>query len=130
MAKSRAFSIYLLKEGYDAANALREDHALDDDIGAQGLPEGATLFVLDSDPRPPWWKSYFNVEQNLTQVNKGALVFLPVCGRCFALSFGHVAPNLIDSSSYYYFGFRVTLNSLAPHNLQNNPTIHPATDTH
>ena len=85
MAKSRSFSIYLLKEGYDATNALREDHALDDDIGAQGLPEGATLFVLDSDPRPPWWKSYFNVEKNLTQVNKGALVFLPVGGRCFAL---------------------------------------------
>ncbi|SBW13902.1 hypothetical protein BR10RB9215_C10718 [Brucella sp. 10RB9215] len=53
MAKSRSFSIYLLKEGYGADNALREDHVLDDDIGAQGLPEGATLFVLDSEPRPP-----------------------------------------------------------------------------
>lgn len=80
MAKSRAFSICLLKEGYDATNALREDHVLDDDIGAQGLPEGATLFVLDSDPRPSWWKSYFSVEKNLTQLYKGALVFLPVGG--------------------------------------------------
>ena len=125
MAKSRAFSIYLLKEGYDAANALREDHALDDDIGAQGLPEGATLFVLDSDPRPPWWKSYFNVEKNLTQVNKGALVFLPVGGRCFALSFGHVAHNLIDSSYEYDFGLRVTLNSLDPHKLKSTDTLDP-----
>lgn len=125
MAKSRAFSIYLLKQGYDAANALRKDHALDDDIGAQGLPEGATLFVLDGDPRPPWWKSYFNVEKNLTQVNKGALVFLPVGGRCFALSFGHVAHNLIDFSYEYDFGLRVTLNSLDPHKLKSTDTLDP-----
>lgn len=125
MAKSRAFSIYLLKEGYDATNALREDHALADDINAQGLPEGATLFVLDSDPRPPWWKSYFNVEKNLTQVNKGALVFLPVGERCFALSFGHVAHNLIDSGYEYDFGLRVTLNSLDPHKLKSTDTLDP-----
>lgn len=125
MAKSRAFSIYLLKEGYDATNALREDHALDADIGAQGVPEGATLFVLDSEPRPPWWKSYFSVEKSLTQVNKGALVFLPVGGRCFALSFGHVAHNLIDSSYEYDFGLRVTLNSLDPHKLKSTDTLDP-----
>jgi uncharacterized protein (TIGR04141 family) len=125
MAKSRAFSIYLFKEGYDATNALREDHALDDDIGAQGLPEGATLFVLDSDPRPPWWKSYFSLEKNLTQVTKGALVFLPVGDRCFALSFGHVSHNLIDSSYEYDFGLRVTLNSLDPHKLKSTDTLDP-----
>ena len=32
MARSRSFSIYLLKLGFDATNALKEDHALDDDI--------------------------------------------------------------------------------------------------
>ncbi|WP_457811890.1 DUF6119 family protein [Sinorhizobium meliloti] len=125
MAKSRAFSIFLLKEGYDATNSLRENHVLDDDIGAQDLPEGATLFVLDSQPRPPWWKSYFDVEKNLTQVNKGALVFLPVGGRCFALSFGHVSHNLIDSSYEYDFGLRVTLNSLDPHKLKSTDTLDP-----
>ncbi|MEF2553352.1 DUF6119 family protein [Aurantimonas sp. A2-1-M11] len=125
MAKSRAFSIYLLKEGYDATNALREDHALDNDIGALALPEGAAIFVLDSAPRPPWWRSYFNVEKNLTQVSKGALVFLPVGGRCFALSFGHVAHNLIDSGYEYDFGLRVTLNSLDPHKLKSTDTLDP-----
>jgi len=125
MAKSRSFSIYLLKEGYDATNALREDHVLDDDIGAQGLPNGATLFVLDSEPRPPWWRSYFGIEKNLTQVNKGALVFLPVGERCFALSFGHVAHSLVDSSYEYDFGLRVTLNSLDPHKLKSTDTLDP-----
>lgn len=125
MAKSRAFSIFLLKEGHDAINSLRENHVLDDDIGAQGLPEGATLFVLDSEPRTPWWKSYFDVEKNLTQLNKGALVFLPVGGRCFALSFGHVSHNLIDTSYEYDFGLRVTLNSLDPHKLKSTDTLDP-----
>src|SRR3569832_53187 len=112
MAKSRSFSLYLLKRGFDASNALREDHVLDDDVGAQGLPDGATLFVLDSEPYPPWWKQYFGIEKILTQVNKGALNFVPVVQRCFALSFGHVAHNLLDSSYEYDFVLRVTLISL------------------
>ncbi|MER8648772.1 DUF6119 family protein [Mesorhizobium sp. M1121] len=125
MAKSRGFSIYLLKEGYDATNALREDHVLDDDVGAQGLPENASLFVLDSAPRPPWWKGYFNIEKELTQVTKGALIFIPVGDRCIALSFGHVAHNLIDSSYEYDFGLRVTLNSLDPRKLKSTDTLDP-----
>ncbi len=28
MAKSRNFSVYLLKEGFDARNSLKEDHSL------------------------------------------------------------------------------------------------------
>lgn len=125
MAKSRGFSIYLLKEGYDGTNALREDHALDNDVGARELPENASLFVLDSAPRPPWWKGYFNIEKELTQVTKGALIFMPVDGRCFALSFGHVAHNLLDSSYEYDFGLRVTLNSLDPRKLKSTDTLDP-----
>lgn len=125
MTKSRSFSIYLLKQGFDASNALRQDHALNDDIAAQGLPEGASLYVLDSEPRPPWWKSYFGIQRNLTQVNKGALIFLPVRERCFVLSFGHVAHNLTDSSYEYDFGLRVTLNSLDPLKLKSTDTLDP-----
>jgi hypothetical protein len=90
MSKSRSFSIYLLKEeGFDATNALRQDHTLDAAVTATGLPDASTLFVLDGEPRPPWWRSYFGIEQPLSQMNKGALIFLPVGTRCFALSFGH-----------------------------------------
>jgi uncharacterized protein (TIGR04141 family) len=67
----------------------------------------------------------FQRRENLTQVNKGALVFLPVGGRCFALSFGHVAHNLIDSSYEYDFGLRVTLNCLDPHKLKSTDTLDP-----
>jgi uncharacterized protein (TIGR04141 family) len=125
MSKNRSFSIYLLKEGFDATNALRQDHALDDAVVAAGLPDGARLFVLDSEPRPPWWKSYFGIEKPLSQMNKGALIFLPVGPRCFALSFGHVAHNLLDTSYEYDFGLRVTLNSLDPTKLKSTDTLEP-----
>ena len=125
MTKSRSFSIYLLKEGFDARNALREDHGLDDAVSARNLPDGATLYVLDSEPRPPWWKTYFGIDRNLTQVNKGALVFLPVERRCFALSFGHVAHNLNNSTYEHDFGLRVTLNSLDPRKLKSTDTLDP-----
>lgn len=125
MAKSRGFSIYLLKEEYDATNALREDHLLADDIGAQGLPENASLFILDNAPRPPWWKAYFTIEKELTQVTKGALIFMPIGERCFALSFGHVSYNLLDTSYEYDFGLRVTLNSLDPLKLKSTDTLDP-----
>lgn len=125
MAKSRTFSIYLLKPGFNAENALEDEHPLRADFAAENLPEGAVLFVLDSQPRPPWWKSYFGVEGELSQVNKGALVFLPVEDRWFALSFGHVSHHLKDTSYEYDFGLRVTLNSLDPQKLKSTDTVDP-----
>lgn len=123
--KSRPFSIYLLKQGYDATNALKDDHELDAAVQADNLPPDASLFVLDSDPREPWWKKYFSVQKNLHQVTKGALVFLPVGNRCFALSFGHVFHNLKDIAYEYDFGLRVTLNSLDPKELKSADMVEP-----
>ena len=125
MSKSRPFSIYLLKAGFDASNALKDDHRLKDQVAATSLPEGASLFVLDNAPRTPWWKIYFGISKNLNQVTKGALIFLPVEDRCFALSFGHVFHNLKDISYEYDFGLRVTLNSLDPTKLKSTDVLEP-----
>ncbi|MEW5704368.1 MAG: DUF6119 family protein [Pseudomonadota bacterium] len=125
MTKSRSFSIYLLKESFDASSALEDDHALASDVEAANLPEGASIFILDGEPRAPWWRSYFGIGINLTQAHKGALVFLPLGTRCFALSFGHVAHNLKDASYEYDFGLRVTLNSLDPQKLKSTDTLDP-----
>jgi hypothetical protein len=64
MAKSRPFSIYLLKAGQDATNSLREDHELEA-TAANNLPPEALLFILDASPTPPWWKDYFGVQEAL-----------------------------------------------------------------
>lgn len=125
MSKSRSFSIFLLKQGSDASNALKDDHSLKDSFDAAYLPAGATLLVLDNIPHEPWWKDYFGVTKPLSQVTKGALIFLPIETRCFALSFGHVAHNLKDTSYEYDFGLRVTLNSLDPNKLKSTDVLEP-----
>lgn len=125
MSKSRSFSIYLLKQGFDASNALKDDHRLDGAVDAANLPDGASIFVLDNHPIEPWWKGYFGIKKNLKQVTKGALIFLPVMQRCFALSFGHVYHNLKDESYEYDFGLRVTLNSVDPNKLKSTDTLEP-----
>jgi uncharacterized protein (TIGR04141 family) len=125
MTKSRSFSIYLLKDGYTATNTLKDDHALDDQMQGDDLPDDATLFVLDNPPTPPWWKGYFGIQQPLMQTLKGAIVFLPVGDRTFAITFGHVYHNLKSESYEYDFGLRVTLNCLDPDKLKSLDSLSP-----
>ncbi|MBB2835850.1 UNVERIFIED_ORG: uncharacterized protein (TIGR04141 family) [Rhizobium esperanzae] len=124
MTKTRPFSIYLLKPTFDATNSLRNGHGLVA-ATATDLPEGAALYILDSDPKPPWWRAYFGVTEPLTQQFKGALVFLPVGERCFALSFGQVFHHLNDEAYEYDFGLRVTLNSVDPNELKSADMVAP-----
>ncbi len=125
MAKSRPFSIYLLKQGYDATNSLKEDHKLDAAISATRLPDGSQLFVLDAPETDVWWTGYFGVKAKIRQASKGALVFLPVDGRWFALSFGHVYQKLRDDCFEHDFGLRVTLNCVDPKKLRSTDTLQP-----
>lgn len=125
MSKSRTFSIYLLKEGFDISNALKEDHSLQGPVAASNLPSDAKLYVMDSDPAPPWWKNFWGVEQNLHQVLKGAIAFLTVQNRCFALTFGHTYHQLKDESYEYDFGLITTLNALDPNKIKSTDILQP-----
>ena len=55
--KSRTLSIFLLKEGFEVQNALKDDNSLDEITDAH-LPSNARLFLADNPPNEPWWKSY------------------------------------------------------------------------
>jgi uncharacterized protein (TIGR04141 family) len=126
MPKTRSFSIFLLKEEYTAANALKEDTNLEAGVDATDLPEGAILHLLDSQPYTPWWKGFFGIDKPLSQVSKGAIIFLPADERWFALSFGHVSHNLKDESYEYDFGLRVTLNCVDPDKLRSTDILEPS----
>ena len=128
MSKSHSFSIYLLKKGYDDKNSLKKDHLLEKGVKATNLPKRSTLFVLDSRPRKPWWKSYFGISKGLNQASKGALIFLPVGGRCFALSFGYVFHNLEETAYEHDFGLRVTMNSVDPEKLKSVDSLEIGAD--
>lgn len=125
MSKSRPFSIYLLKAGFDATNALEDDHKLQPAAGATALPDGGTLFILDAERKHPWWRSYFGIQEELWQQFKGAILFLPVGDRCFALTFGHVLHHMKDEAYEYDFGLIVTLNSVDPKELKSADMIEP-----
>lgn len=126
MTKTRSFSVYLLKETFDATNALKDETNLEPVIAATDLPEGAVLHILDKAPTTPWWRGYFGITKELTQVSKGAMVFLPASGRWFALCFGHISYNLKDESYEYDFGLRVTLNCVDPGKLRSTDILEPS----
>nr|WP_249418317.1 TIGR04141 family sporadically distributed protein [Citrobacter freundii] len=123
--KTRPFSIYLLKTGYNSSNSLKLDHGLEANFQANNLPTGSSLFISDKIETTPWWVGYFNIAGNITQKNKGALIFLPVQNRVFVLCFGHVYHHLLDISYEYDFGLRVTLNSLDPNELKSADIVDP-----
>src|SRR5271154_673004 len=100
MSRIRPFSIYLLKTGFDATNTLAQEHDLEK-ATSPALPAGSAMFILDKQPFYPWWRSYFRIDRDIKQAGKGALVFLPVGERHFALSFGHVHHNLKDQAYEY-----------------------------
>jgi len=126
MAKSRNFSIYLLKTGYNAQNALKEEHSLGEPLtSVELLPAGATLYIADNIPAEPWWKAYWGINNNLRQVLKGAIVFLPIDDRCVVLTFGHTYHNLKNEAYEYDFGLRTTLNAIDPKKIRSTDILQP-----
>lgn len=123
--KMRTLSIFLLKENYNSNNSLKANHELVNNYQARNLPPGSSLFISDKIKTKPWWVDYFSIEGEIKQESKGALLFLPIDNRCFALTFGHTSHNLLDESYEYDFGLRVTLNSLDPNELKSADIVEP-----
>lgn len=126
MAKSRNFSVYLLKTGYNAQNALKDKHSLGEPLtDVENLPAGATLYLADNTPTDPWWKSYWGINRDLRQVLKGAIVFLSIDDKCVALTFGHTYHNLKNEAYEYDFGLRATLNAIDPDKIRITDIFQP-----
>jgi uncharacterized protein (TIGR04141 family) len=126
MAKSRDFSIYLLKDTFSSENALKDDHSLE--LIAEdntNLPEGSIMHVADRPGNTPWWKNYWGINKDLYQVQKGALVFLPVDNRWVVLTFGMTHHQLKDNCYEYDFGLRTTLNALDPSKIKSTDILQP-----
>lgn len=126
MAKSRNFSIYLLKDGFTSENSLKEDHGLEIiEEENTDLPEGAIMYVADNRGTIPWWKNYWKIEKDLFQIQKGAIVFLPVNNHWIALTFGMTHHKLKDICYEYDFGLLTTLNALDPSKIKSTDILQP-----
>lgn len=126
MAKSRGFSIYLLKNTFSPENALKDDHNLELLLEDHtNLPIGAIMYLADTAGSPPWWKNYWGIDKNLYQVQKGSLVFLPVDNNWLALTFGMTYHQLKDNCYEYDFGLKTTLNALDPEKIKSTDILQP-----
>ena len=126
MAKSRGFSIYLLKDTFSNENALKDDHNLEllsEDNN--NLPNGSIMYLADRPGNAPWWKNYWGINKDLYQVQKGALIFLPVNNRWVVLTFGMTYHQLKDNCYEYDFGLRTTLNALDPKKIKSTDILQP-----
>lgn len=128
MAKSRNFSVYLLKHGFNADNALKDDNNLTRlEEEETKIPNGGVMYYGQRQTTQPWWKSYWGISQELWQTSVGAIVFLPVNDRWFAVTFGFSYHNLKEKSYEYDFGIRTTLNSLDPEKIKSTDLVVPET---
>lgn len=126
MAKSRSFSIYLLKQAFSAENALKDGHGLEKiNEDNTNLPLNSVMYIADRPGNTPWWKSYWGINRNLHQTQKGSLVFLPVDDRWIVLTFGMTHHQLKDNSYEYDFGLRTTLNALDPNKIKSTDILQP-----
>lgn len=64
MAKSKNFSIYLLKNGFDARNSLKEGHNLIllEEMDTH-IPQDGIMYYGQNPTRAPWWKEYWGISQ-------------------------------------------------------------------
>ena len=128
MAKSKNFSVYLLKNGFNAHNSLKDEHNLTllNEADTR-IPAGGIMYYGQNPTRSPWWKEYWGISQDLRQTSVSAIVFLPVNDRWFAITFGASYHNLKENSYEYDFGLRTTLNTLDPEKIKSTDLLMPET---
>lgn len=133
MAKTRSFSIYLLKDGNTVQDALKEGHNLKelspDEYGLSCDNCDITVFLSQSSSNPPWWKAYLGINNALEQRQEGVLVFITdketEGGRTFVLTFGNAYHKLKEGTYVYDFGLRTTLNAIDPEKIRATETVQP-----
>ncbi|MCX8253919.1 hypothetical protein RHAL1_00028 [Beijerinckiaceae bacterium RH AL1] len=125
MSKTRNFSIFLIKEGRTIDDIFGDDSVYDSEKKLEGLPEDSTFFLIENEPRAPWWVEYFPIEENIAQSLHGAIYVLNVAGRMLCICFGQVSHLLDDDAYEHDFGIRVTLNCVDPQKLKSTDTLVP-----
>ncbi|HGM5581261.1 TPA: DUF6119 family protein [Pseudomonas putida] len=120
--KVRTLSVRLLRSDYEADEALKEEYisgARRNRLTRSDWPgvEGAHLLVGQIFTSRPGWISFVEEQvgaqpDNLIASGAGAVLFLPVDDRIFAICFGHIHMALEEEAFERQFGLKVTLNSV------------------
>ena len=116
-------TIYLLKEGIERGEALR-DEGLATALRVPALSrEHDSLFVASRNPHTPSWSRYVAPHtdadlSNLLTASASAVLLLEVAGRMLAVTFGQ-GRHLLDAEAVEEdFGLKVVLNTVTPTQLK------------
>lgn len=109
---TRSISIYLLKQERSVDDTLEEDHDYKEVTPGSSSPTGTRLFVRGGKSKPPWWKEYFGIAEELWQQSSSGVAFVPIEERTFALAFGTGHYLLKPEAFDHDFGTRVALNAV------------------
>ena len=133
------FSIYLLKKDFDHSNTINESYKNKlkklnkNEWNSQDVPD-ASLFLQVSYPKPPIWKTYFGITEDINNQSQGAILFIPIeitngnlneC-RYFVITFGHAYHAISRRAIDHNFGLITTLNALdSEHSIRTIDTVFP-----
>lgn len=118
----RTLSIRLLCDEIGADDALKDEYAPGSQRNrlrrsAWPAVEGAEFFIGQIYTSRPSWIPFVEEQagaqsDNLVASGAGAILFLPVDDRIFAVCFGHIHIALEEEAFERQFGLKVTLNSV------------------
>ena len=124
---TRTLTLRLLREGKTVRDAFSENYA---EGASKALArrtwrniENASLFTGQIYSNPPSWLSFVDddksiADEKLYSGGAGAVIFIPVGKRMFAVCFGHIHIALEDESFEHQFGLKVALNSIPSHQIR------------
>jgi uncharacterized protein (TIGR04141 family) len=120
---SLTFHVRLLRKSIASYHEALKDPEIEQTPLQDDLPFAAALFVKPLNERQPWWVDFLSTGivgplEELTNISTGALLFVIVDSRIFAVSFGYGHALLKLGSYEPGFGLRVVLNSINPDRLQ------------
>lgn len=122
MSEQHTYSIYLLKEGFNLQNSMKDNNGLKQYTGSIH-PNNAVMFYKVSTPYDPWWKTFWGASFKEKCNLACALVFYPYKSRMFVFSYGSAYNYLLDNCYEYDFGLKTTLNAIDPVKLRSTDTF-------
>lgn len=126
---TQKLSIRLLRDGLEPKDGARDGV----DLEAWDKLEGALIMLDTMGGAAPKWSKFLELsdEQKKKVYNNTAfgLVFIPVAGRWFAVSFGMGHVKLDPTKFEQDFGLRIVLNSVDPNQLKSADVRTPDENT-
>lgn len=125
MAKTRKFSVRLLKSG----KTFKESHKQDFDFCEISRDDAFATYISYGKETHPWWRSFLGIKKDLLNKSNAAILTVKAKDRIFVYTFGSAHNQLKQECFEENFGFLVTINSIDGEKLKSIDLYSPASNT-